>query len=57
MQFVRWQIFLYILFIASCAPQPTKEIPAEFQLGQKHFHKCIRDKCVTTRYKCDNKPR
>ncbi len=39
MQFVRWQSFLFILFITSCAPQPTKEVPAEFQLGQKHFHK------------------
>ena len=39
MQFVRWQIFLFILFISSCAPQPTKEVPPEFQLGQKHFHK------------------
>ena len=38
MQFVRWQILLSLLFIASCAPQPTKEVPAEFQLGQKHFH-------------------
>jgi len=39
MQFVRWQNFLFILFITSCAPQPTKEVPPEFQLGQKHFHK------------------
>jgi mono/diheme cytochrome c family protein len=30
--------FLPILFIASCAPQPTKEVPAEFKSGQKHFH-------------------
>lgn len=39
MQLVRWQSFFIILFIASCAPQPTKEVPAEFQLGQKYFHK------------------
>lgn len=32
-------ILLSILFIASCAPQPTKEVPAEFKSGQKHFHK------------------
>lgn len=28
-----------ILFIASCAPQPTKEVPDEFKPGQKYFHK------------------
>jgi len=39
MQYFRIQYFFFILFIASCAPQPTKEVPAEFQLGQKHFHK------------------
>jgi mono/diheme cytochrome c family protein len=32
-------IFFLILFIASCAPQATKEVPAEFQPGQKTFHK------------------
>jgi len=39
MKALRWQNFLFILFIASCAPQPTKQVPAEFQPGQKHFHK------------------
>ena len=39
MQFVRWQSFLFIIFIASCAPQPTKEVPAEFKPGQEYFHK------------------
>ena len=39
MQHFRIPSILIILFIASCAPQPTKEVPAEFQLGQKHFHK------------------
>jgi len=39
MQALRWQKFLFILFLASCAPQPTKEVPAEFKLGQKYFHK------------------
>jgi mono/diheme cytochrome c family protein len=32
-------IFFFILFITSCAPQATKEVPAEFQPGQKIFHK------------------
>lgn len=36
---LHWLSFLFILFIASCAPQPTKEVPAEFQPGQKMFHK------------------
>lgn len=31
-------IFL-ILFIASCAPQATQEVPAEFKSGQEIFHK------------------
>lgn len=35
----RWLIYFLILFIASCAPQPTKEVPAEFKSGQKYFHK------------------
>lgn len=39
MQLSRWGSFLFIIFIASCAPQPTKEVPAEFKSGQKHFHK------------------
>ena len=39
MKVLRWIFFLSILFIASCAPQPTKEVPAEFKSGQKHFHK------------------
>jgi mono/diheme cytochrome c family protein len=39
MRSLRWNFFLSILFITSCAPQPTKEVPAEFKSGQKHFHK------------------
>ena len=39
MQYFRIQYIFFILCIASCAPQPTKEVSAEFQLGQKHFHK------------------
>jgi mono/diheme cytochrome c family protein len=39
MKFLRWGSFITILFITSCAPQPTQEVPAEFKLGQKHFHK------------------
>ena len=39
MKALGWKSLLTILFIASCAPQPTKEVPAEFKLGQKHFHK------------------
>ena len=25
--------------IASCSPQPTKEVPQEFKKGQKYFHR------------------
>jgi len=39
MQFFRIPCIFIILFIAACAPQPTKEVPAEFKLGQKYFHK------------------
>lgn len=39
MQVLRWASIFIILFIATCAPQPTKEVPAEYKLGQKHFHK------------------
>lgn len=39
MRTLQWILFLSLLFIASCAPQPTKEVPAEFQSGQKYFHK------------------
>ena len=39
MRSLRWNFFLSILFVTSCAPQPTKEVPAEFKSGQKHFHK------------------
>lgn len=35
----RWWVFFLILFIASCAPKPTKEVPEEFKAGQKYFHK------------------
>ena len=27
------------IFLTSCTPQPTKDVPAEFQRGQKLFHK------------------
>lgn len=30
---------LACLVLASCAPQPTKEVPAEFKNGQKYFHR------------------
>lgn len=31
---------LFLIFlIASCAPQPTKEVPVGFKSGQKLFHK------------------
>jgi mono/diheme cytochrome c family protein len=39
MKVLGWKSLLLILFIASCAPQPQKEVPDEFKLGQKHFHK------------------
>ncbi len=39
MQFRSWSGLILILFVASCAPQPTKIVPAEFQAGQKIFHK------------------
>ena len=39
MQELRWPVYIFILFIASCAPQPNKEVPAEFKAGQKYFHK------------------
>jgi len=38
MKATRWQNLIVLLFIASCAPQPTKEVPVEFQSGQKYFH-------------------
>ncbi len=28
-----------ILFLTSCTPQPTKEVPAEFKKGQEYFHR------------------
>ncbi len=35
----RWgPIALLAFFLGSCAPQPQKEVPAEFKNGQKHFH-------------------
>ena len=27
-----------LIFIASCAPQPNKKVPGEFEAGQKYFH-------------------
>lgn len=39
MKALGWRSLLIVLFIASCTPQPTKEVPDEFKSGQKHFHK------------------
>ncbi len=39
MPVLRGFTFFLILFIASCAPKATKVVPAEFQSGQKFFHK------------------
>ncbi len=39
MKVMYWSFLVLIFFMASCAPQPTKEVPAEFQAGQKYFHK------------------
>lgn len=35
----QWLLFFLIFFLASCAPQPTREVPKEFKPGQKYFHK------------------
>lgn len=35
----RGLVYFLILFIASCAPKATKEVPGEFKPGQKIFHK------------------
>lgn len=32
-------LILYAFFLMSCSPQPTMEVPVEFQKGQKYFHK------------------
>lgn len=36
-----WNFILLILISlsAACAPQPTKEVPQEFQKGQEYFHR------------------
>ncbi|MBI4382683.1 MAG: cytochrome c [Nitrospinae bacterium] len=34
----RGSIALLVLFLCSCAPQPQKEVPAEYKSGQKYFH-------------------
>jgi mono/diheme cytochrome c family protein len=39
MTVVRVLAVLLILFIASCTPKATKEVPSEFKSGQKVFHK------------------
>ena len=28
-----------LVLLSSCAPKPTIKVPAEFEAGQKHFHK------------------
>ncbi len=28
-----------LLFLTSCSPQPTVEVPAEFKKGQEYFHR------------------
>ncbi len=32
-------LILYAFFLMSCSPQPTMEVPVEYQKGQKYFHK------------------
>lgn len=32
-------LILYAFFLTSCSPQPTMEVPGEYQKGQKYFHK------------------
>jgi len=41
MKHIGWRFALYILIslVAACAPQPTKEVPAEFKNGQEYFHR------------------
>jgi len=39
MTLLRLGVILAIPLLASCAPQPTKEVPDEFKPGQKYFHK------------------
>jgi len=31
-------IAIFLFFISSCAPKPTKKVPVEFEPGQKYFH-------------------
>jgi len=37
--FFRAGLTAALLLVAACSPQPTLEVPAEFQEGQKLFHK------------------
>lgn len=40
MKYIHWSlIFTFLSFLAACAPQPTKEVPAEFKKGQEYFHR------------------
>lgn len=32
-------LFIFIISLPSCTPQPTMEVPQEFKAGQKIFHK------------------
>ena len=36
-----WKFILLILisFITACTPQPTQEVPQEFEKGQEYFHR------------------
>ncbi|MEE9259072.1 MAG: cytochrome c [Nitrospinaceae bacterium] len=34
---------LMSLLLASCTPQPTQEVPDEFKVGQKYFHRVCSD--------------
>ena len=31
-------IAIFLFFISSCAPKPTKKVPVEFEPGQNYFH-------------------
>ncbi|GJL79820.1 MAG: hypothetical protein NPINA01_28090 [Nitrospinaceae bacterium] len=35
----RGLVLFSLLFVASCAPEATKEVPQEFKAGQKYYHK------------------
>lgn len=37
--FFSFAVLVLMVFITSCAPQPTKLVPQEFKDGQTYFHK------------------